>query len=115
MKRRLMLFLAALVLTLLGCGGQASTLGAHNMDFTLADADGIEVHVFRLGDIDLMNLVGRAVAAPLDVIIAVPPTAGPHPVAVIFHGALPVRSIRERVYAGFDYLVRQLAVVAIFS
>jgi len=116
---KLKLLVIALVIMMaflpLGCDNQDidvsldNTLSINNMDFVLADASNIEVHEFQLGEGDLRNLIGRPVPAPLDGIIAVPNMEGPHPLVVIFHGNTPVQSVRERMYSGFDYLVRQLA------
>lgn len=94
-----------------GCVNNAgvAVLSANDMVFALADASNIEVHPFQLGDIELMNAGGQSISAPLDGIISIPSTEGPHPVVVIFHGARRISSIREHMYAGFDYLVRQLA------
>jgi len=116
---KLKLLVIALVIMMaflpLGCDNQDidvsldNTLSINNMDFVLADASNIEVHEFQLGEGDLRNLIGRPVPAPLDGIIAVPNMEGPHPLVVIFHGNTRVQSVRERMYSGFDYLVRQLA------
>jgi len=98
---------------LAGCDNRtaesATTMPINDMDFALADSSDIEVSAFQLGDIELTAFGDRTISAPLDGIIAIPQTEGPHPVAVIFHGAQNVSSIRARVYTGFDYLVRQLA------
>ena len=115
MRKIICLLLAASLIGLLGgCFGQ----GTHNalaslydMTFALADAGGIDVHGFRLDAVDLIAANGEVVRGPVDGIIALPNTQQPRPLVVIFHGASRMghENIRSRVYAGFDYLVAQLA------
>jgi len=118
MNRKFWLSLTALLLALAmlaACGGKTppaetvTTLAQNDMAYELADASGIEVHDFELEDGEVRTWNDRPVAAPLAGSIAVPQGEGPHPLVVIVHGAKRVDSIREKVYAGFDYLVRQLA------
>jgi len=87
----------------------ATELAVTDMAFELADASGIKVHDFSLGDGNLTNVLGRPIPAPLDGIIAVPDSDGPHPLVIILHGAKRIETVYDRVYAGFDYLVGQLA------
>jgi len=77
-------------------------------DFSLADADHIIVYDYELPDGEVQVADGRVVAAPVAGIIAVPEGDGPHPLVIAIHGAHP-GGVRERRYAGFDYLVQQLA------
>lgn len=85
------------------------TLPLYDMTYTLANATGITVHEFTLEDGVVTNWNDTEVAAPMAGIIAVPNTAGPHPVVFLFHGVTRIESIRDPIYAGFDYLVQQLA------
>ena len=68
------------------------------MEFELVDSSHIEVHPFRLGMGELVDYLGSSIPAPLDGIIAVPDTYGPHPLVVILHGVRPVDSILDDVY-----------------
>ncbi|MDR2703827.1 MAG: hypothetical protein LBB58_05750, partial [Cellulomonadaceae bacterium] len=92
--------------------------GAENVDYVLpltklsvplADASNITVYNYSLGDADIVNTIGRPVPAPLAGIIAVPTTPGPHPLIIFLHGQMPVQSIADPVYQGFDYAVQQMA------
>jgi dienelactone hydrolase len=89
--------------------GDVVTLKPSDMAFELADSKGIEVKDFNLGEGKLKNSGGKNIPCPLTGVIAVPADAGPHPLVVIFHGVKAVKSINDKVYAGFDYLVKQLA------
>ena len=117
MTRKLWPSFAALILAvamLTGCGKTKteptiSTLPLNNMAFDLADASGIEVHAFELADGEVRTWNARPVVAPLAGIIALPEAQRPHPLVIIVHGARRIDSIRDKVYAGFEYLVRQLA------
>ncbi|MCL2588496.1 MAG: stalk domain-containing protein [Oscillospiraceae bacterium] len=98
--------------TVLLTSGGTRTLAQYNMSFRLADASGIEVHDFHLGNGEVIDWAGRPHAAPLAGVIAVPDTPGPHPLVVVLHGnALGGfdEDIHARVYSGFGYLVQQLA------
>jgi len=88
---------------------QPAALPQTNMAYELADASGVEVHDFELEDGEVRTWNDRPVVAPLAGIIALPEGDGPHPLVVIVHGARRIDSIRDKVYAGFEYLVRQLA------
>ena len=85
------------------------TLQGADMEYTLADSSGVEVKEFNLGEGELKNSNGKDVPCPLDGIIAAPSDAGPHPLVVIFHGVAPIKDNYDKTYAGFDYLVGQLA------
>ncbi|MCL2840377.1 MAG: hypothetical protein FWE05_06350 [Defluviitaleaceae bacterium] len=94
------------------------TLATSNMEFALANASNITVHSFSLGTYGLGGIYWNPVTneyiptdipAPLDGIIAVPEGYGAHPLVVILHGNVETDDITDRVYAGFDYLVQQLA------
>jgi len=85
------------------------TLPLTNMTVELADASDIVVHHYDIGDAGIVNTIGRPVPSPLTGIIAVPDAPGPHPLVVFIHGVMPVDSIADPVYAGFDYAVQQMA------
>jgi len=87
----------------------ATTLAMDDMTYPLADASGIVVHDFDLGEGSLTNGIGKPVPCPLTGIIAAPTTPGPHPVVMLIHGVTQIGSVYDKVYAGFDYLVQQLA------
>lgn len=84
-------------------------LGLNNMEFSLQNTAGITVHNFDFGDAGMLNIIGDPIPAPLTGIVAVPSGTGTHPLVFIMHGMMPVSSVHDPVYAGFDYLVRQLA------
>ncbi|MCL1841021.1 MAG: dienelactone hydrolase family protein [Propionibacteriaceae bacterium] len=88
---------------------QVATLGLDDMAYDLADASGIAVHDFNLGNGTLTNGIGKPVPCPLTGIIAAPTTPGPHPVVMVIHGVTQINGIDDAVYAGFDYLIKQLA------
>ena len=94
------------------------TLAVTNMEFDLADASGITVHHFSLGTLPLTGMawdtetqthVPADIPAPLDGIIAVPDGDGVHPLVILLHGNKETSGIYDPVYAGFDFLVAQLA------
>ena len=106
------------LLVLLGCNQttesepESRTLAINNMTFELADTSDITVHRFSLGTLDIE---GRhegnpaIIPAPLDGIIALPQTEEAVPLVVMLHGNTEVENINDRIYAGFDFLVEQLA------
>lgn len=92
----------------------SGTLAKYDMFFPLANASEITVHDFELEGGYVTNWTGTQFPAPLAGLIATPNTSGPHPLVIIMHGAAMGSEdvqgdINMRVYAGFDYLVRQLA------
>ena len=115
MKRKLiaMAILVALLAALLAaCGFRASeSIALYNMEFELANADGIQAYHFRLGTVDLTAANLNIIPGPVDGSIAVPNRAGPHPLVVLIHGAslMAHANIHNPMHTGFDYLVRQLA------
>jgi len=114
MKRKcLSVLLAVGLICLVACQGLVAQegLALYDMTFELADASEVLVHSFRHETIDLTAANGAIVQGPVSGIIAVPNTDEPRPLVVIFHGASRMghANINARVYAGFDYLVRQLA------
>ncbi|MDR3119879.1 MAG: hypothetical protein LBU58_00850 [Clostridiales bacterium] len=90
-----------------------SLLQSPDMNYEPADSSQIVVKEFNFGEGELKNSLGNVVPCPLDGIIAAPvgasDAAGPYPLVVIFHGVKAIESVYEKVYAGFDYLVAQLA------
>ena len=88
---------------------EGAKIGLYDMEMELADSSGIEVESFGLGMIELSAANGNLVVAPLTGILAKPAGDALHPLVVIIHGASPVADIHESTYAGFDYLVKQLA------
>ena len=125
--------LAAAAIALLTLGGCRSVDGT---PFVLpgapvdAEAIGIEAVQYDLGETTIVQSVFpeesrfRHMPVRLNGVIAVPESAGPHPVVVIFHGTHPGCPIPEGDtvdrwpcapeaeqpnYLGFDYLVRALA------
>ena len=128
-----MLLVFLFVLGFVGCGESSQepapsteesgildtqTLAVTNMEFELADASHITVHHFSLGTLPLAGMVWDAdtqihapaqIPAPLDGIIAIPDGDGAHPLVVLLHGNTETRGIHDPVYAGFDFLVAQLA------
>ena len=88
---------------------ESSTLAMSDMAYKPADSSGIIVHDFDLGNGELKNILGQDVPCPLEGIIAAPSGGGPYPLVMIFHGATRINSIHDKIYAGFDYLVKQLA------
>ena len=85
------------------------TLAARDMQQSLACAGDIAVYAFQLEEGELVNFVGNPVPAPMDGILALPHGPGPHPLVVLLHGVTFIDSIHDPVYAGFDYLVQQMA------
>jgi len=124
MKRYFVILSALLLMALLtACDRNdaelsVQTLATNDMEFTLADASNITVHSFSLGTYALDGVYWNedtgeqtpaSIHAPLDGIIAIPEGAGVHPLVVLIHGNLATDAITDRVYAGFDFLVQQLA------
>ena len=89
--------------------GETRKLPFYDMTHPLQNAEGISVHNFVFDDGIILNWNDRPIPVPMAGIIAAPNTAGPHPVIFLFHGVTRVDSIRDPIYAGFDYLVQQLA------
>lgn len=94
------------------------TLAVHDMAFELADTSAITVHHFSLGALPLEGATWDAesdvnstayIPAPLDGIIAVPEGDGAHQLVLLLHGNTLTDGISDPVYAGFDFLVAQLA------
>jgi dienelactone hydrolase len=85
------------------------TLALQDMTYTLADSSGVKVSAYDFGEGDLKNSGGMQVPCPLDGIVAAPEGSGPYPLVIVFHGVTRVKSVYDRVYSGFDYLVAQLA------
>jgi len=84
-------------------------LPLYDMTYTLANDAGIAVHDFTLEDGTLTTWNDLPVPAPMAGLIAVPNGTGPHPIVFVIHGVARFEDIRDPVYAGFDYLVQQLA------
>jgi dienelactone hydrolase len=113
MKKTIALLLSTLLLlTVVACGPvspKPDALKASDMAYALADSTDVDVIAFNLGEGELKNSSGKDVPCPLDGIIGIPSAAGPHPLVVIFHGVTPIENNYDKTYAGFDYLVKQLA------
>ena len=90
------------------------TSTGNQIQFELADDSNIEVHNFDLGECNIINNIGNAVPCPLRGIIALPTIEQaryrPSPLVVLLHGVREFENVRtDNTYAGFDYLVKQLA------
>ena len=83
-------------------------LPLYDMTFPLT-VDGIRVHEFVLEDGTLTTWNDMPVPAPMEGIISLPNFPTPRPLVVLLHGVTRIESIHDPVYAGFDYLVQQLA------
>ena len=88
--------------------GEMRTLPLYDMDFHLT-IDGIRVHEFTLEDGTLTTWNDMPVPAPMEGIISIPNLPGPRPIVFLIHGVTRINNIHDPVYAGFDYLVQQLA------
>lgn len=107
-----LVFLVTLIMLLAACGLQAQqSIALYNMEFNLAQSQGIAVHHFRLGTLELTTANDATISGPIDGSIALPRSTGPHPLVVVIHGAsrMAHANIHHPVHTGFDYLLRQLA------
>jgi len=87
---------------------ETRVLPLYDMTFPLT-VDGIRVHEFILEDGTLTTWNDMPVPAPMEGIISIPNRPTPRPLVVLLHGVTRIEDIRDPVYAGFDYLVQQLA------
>jgi len=87
---------------------ETRALSLYDMTFPLT-VDGIRVHEFTLEDGTLSTWNDIPVPAPMEGIISLPNFPGPRPIVFLIHGLTRIEDIHDPVYAGFDYLVQQLA------
>jgi len=115
MRKRLLIPAAFIIFLFTACQAQEAyvdtTLALNNMAFELADASNMTVHNFNLGFVELTTPEGyENTVAPIRGIISLPNTNNaPHPMVVILHGRGGFYGEENLSYAGFDYLVAQLA------
>lgn len=101
--------------TIVACSNTPETSSTHtlpvtSMVFELADTSNITVQSFNLGYHTLSHRYVEDLEIPISGMIATPSTSdGSYPVALILHGRSGIQDIHDPLYAGFDYLIEQLA------